>query len=50
MRMEATISASAAGFESIFDSQSVSAAQGQFVDSWDDCYDCNYNCEECNST
>jgi len=48
--MEATISASAAGFESIFDSQSVvNAAQGQLIDLWDDCYDCNYNCEECDN-
>lgn len=48
--MEATISASAAGFESIFDSQSANVAQMQFADSWDDCYDCNYNCEECDNT
>jgi len=38
-----------AGFESIFDSQSIAESQGQFVDSWDDCYDCNYNCQECDS-
>lgn len=33
-----------AGFESIFDSP-VSNDQGPFVDSWDDCYDCDYNCD-----
>lgn len=48
--MEAMASINAAGFESIFDSQSASATQEQFVDSWDDCYDCDYNCEECDST
>ena len=48
--METVASTSAAGFESIFDSQSVDEVQGQFVDSWDDCYDCDYNCEECDNT
>ncbi len=38
-----------AGFESIFDS-GTGMEQGQFVDSWDDCYDCNVNCEECDNS
>jgi len=36
-----------AGFESIFNSKSADIEQGQFVDSWDDCQDCDANCEEC---
>jgi len=36
-----------AGFESILNSGSESS-QGHFIDSWDDCHDCNYNCEESN--
>jgi hypothetical protein len=45
-KMDTSSSQDVAGFESIFDSQSGSSQQEQFVDSWDDCYDCDYNCEE----
>jgi hypothetical protein len=42
-----TVRQEAAGFETIFsDSRSSSKGQEQFVDSWDDCYDCDYNCEQ----
>jgi len=34
-----------AGFETIFSSQQAGGSNGQFVDSWDDCYDCDYNCD-----
>jgi len=42
--MNAENSQGVAGFESIFDSP-VSSNQGPFVDSWDDCHDCDYNCD-----
>jgi len=49
MRVEAAVPASVAGFESIFDPPSTNTVQGHFVDSWDDCVDCNVNCEECDN-
>lgn len=34
-------------FETIFASRPAGDESEYFVDSWDDCHDCDYNCEEC---
>ena len=34
-----------AGFESILSSPPANNEHTQFVDSWDDCHDCDYNCD-----